>query len=79
MAWKKDTSLDNFVSTSFVVVLRIYTDVPYDGKDLTVSAKNRNENDYKSVPYIAVDNCKLKFLRSVPLYFVQPNVWSHSL
>lgn len=50
--------------------------IPYDvcGKDLTVSSKNRNENDYKSIPYIALDNCNLKFLRHIPSYFVQPNL-----
>lgn len=81
MAWRKETSLDNFVSTSFVVVLRIKTDVSYDvcGKDLTVSVKNRNKNDNKSTPYIALDNYWLKSLRNLPLAFVQPNLWSHSL
>lgn len=70
MVWKKDMFLDNFVFISFVVVLWIYIDVLYDGKDLIVFVKNRNENDYKFVFYIVVDNCKLKFLWSVLLYFV---------
>lgn len=61
--WRKDKFFGNFVIISFVVVFRINI-ILYDvcGKDLIVFLKNRNENDYKLIFYIVLDNCNLKFL-----------------